>query len=352
MQSGIVSSHDLSEAIQLSKRLQVPVTRSLLDHGCIDERILEMANDLQLLVKDNLVAPDAAMISLRRLAAKEASPDELLDEIYSLPRFGQNAKTMVELLKRSGIVPEERLNQSMRLSKQSGASFKRTLILDGILSAGFFPAIARMQERCRQGKLTIDQAAEQLKTEYGFFMKAEQSQRSAVLQAEGLPAHAAKPARSDGHFDHSYNAIPSIAQLIEASGFVGQREIEQTYEKLLANPHLSAKVFEKMGLVKSEALTDVLKCQELIRKGELSAKDGIRALKICRNKKIGLRRALEEISGWSIFEARKERRNGMIFGFLTACLVGVAWAGIPILVGKLVLRPASGTDEEPTSDVD
>jgi hypothetical protein len=184
LKAGLVSSHDLSEAIQVSKRLQVPVSRVLLNSHTFTDEIFLIALDLQLLMDEDLINLESAVNSLRRVAGGKSTPDQVLDEIYSLPKFGRGTKALGELLRMSGIVSPEQIEEGLKECAQTGATLGSALILRGVLSAGFFPVILRVQERLRKGKMTSEDATTQLREEYDFWKKAESSQRFATLQAE------------------------------------------------------------------------------------------------------------------------------------------------------------------------
>ncbi|PWT95870.1 MAG: hypothetical protein C5B53_10695 [Candidatus Melainabacteria bacterium] len=366
-QSGLISSHDLSEAIQVSKRLQTPVSRVLMTSNCIDESLLDMSNHLQVLVAEELLSREEAYSCLRRLAGREIYADDLLDEIYSSPRFAQKTKLMADLVRKSGIVPQSQLDRVLQGSAKAGYSLKNALISEGILSAAFFPAILRLQERLRQGRLSIEQAAEQLKTEHAFWLKAEESQRFAALQSDALSEQVAKTriqiTHPKGAAHQSYSSLkslphaegqnpgtPTLTYLLEGAGFVRKRDLQTVYDKLLGDPLLSAYVFENLGLLKPEELATVLECHALIAKGQLGSEQAIQALKISRSKKIRLKRALEELTGWSGVQARAERRNGMLAGFAVGCAAALLSVALTEVTKKFFARFAK--PEQPIAVLD
>jgi len=348
VESGLVSSHDLSEAVQLSKRLQISVSRALLTSNCIDQSLLEMAFNLQLLVKEELLNREAAFMALRRLAAKEATADELLDEIYASPRFAHTTKTIAELLKLSGIVTAEQLEPVLEKSYKPGVSLRSALIGDGILSAGFFQVVVRIQERLRKGRLNIEQAVEQIKTEYGFWLKADESQKQRIFQTDAVieqPAftssqsgEAVAPKHDPGRsfFPNSDEHLrPTLAQYLEASGFLRRTELDLAYRKLLSDADLSAYMFESLGLIKPEEKANALMCHKLVDKGHVRPDEAIKALRLSRAKKIDFKSALQDLSGWSAVQARQERRKGLIFGVLIGCFGCSVGFGLWLLGRKL-----------------
>src|SRR5262249_26980856 len=151
---GLVSTHDLSEAVQVSKRLQIPVSRVLLNSHTFSDEVFRIALDLQVLMDEELINLESAVNSLRRVAGGKSSPDHVLDEIYSLPKFGKGTKQLAELLRASGIVAHDQIDEALNDVRQTGATLGSALILRGALSAGFLPVILRVQERVRKGKVS------------------------------------------------------------------------------------------------------------------------------------------------------------------------------------------------------
>jgi hypothetical protein len=184
IKAGVVSTHDLSEAVQVSRRLQLPVSRVLLTSGAFSDEVFLIALDLQLLMDEELINLESAINSLKRVASGKSTPDQVLDEIYSLPKFGRGSKSQAELLKLAGIVSDQQIEDALNECAKSGATLGSALILNGVLSAGFFPVVLRVQERLRKGKINSEDATRQLREEYAFWQKAEASQRFASLQAE------------------------------------------------------------------------------------------------------------------------------------------------------------------------
>jgi hypothetical protein len=111
------------------------------------------------------------------------------------------------------------------LGRRTGGSLGSALILRGVLSAGFFPAIFRVQERLRKGKITKAEAIKQLQDEHEFFKKAEESQRFAQLQNESTtrskdghrrgpqPSHGAGQDNAPPMNPSDYVVLPSVPRI-------------------------------------------------------------------------------------------------------------------------------------------
>jgi hypothetical protein len=357
IKSGLVSTHDLSEAVQVSKRLQTPVSRVLLDSSCFTETVLWMAVDLQHLMDEDLINQESAINSLKRVAAGKSSPDQVLDEIYSLPRFGAGSVGLAELLRVSKIVTAEQLENALKDSKKNGSSLASALILRGSLSAGFFPAILRLQEEIRKG-MDVDKAAKLLIEEYEVWQKAEESQRAQFqneatmrpAQKDVAPPPHVKPAAPEPqqyapprplppHLRPGRQFVPppvpppiptmardsnSLTNLLHSAGLISESEIQNVYEKALHDPALAAKLFEAAGVIANKDLEDVLHCHDRILKNELSSTEAARVLRLSKERNVPVDKVLEEFGAWTEARAREERTRGAVAGFAAGCVAGVA----------------------------
>jgi hypothetical protein len=368
IKSGLVSTHDLSEAVQVSKRLQSPVSRILLDSGCFTETVLWMAVDLQHLMDEGLINQESAINSLKRVAAGKSSPDQVLDEIYSLPRFGAGSAGLAELLRASKIVTSEQLENALKDSKKTGSSLGSALILRGSLSAGFFPAILRLQEEIRKG-MDVAKAAELLNEEYEVWQKAEESQRHAfqnestvrspqqdagpvphvtpgVPEPQHVPPRPLPPHLRSGRQTGSSFVPPpvptmahepnSLTELMRAAGLISESEIQDVYQKALHDPVLAAKLFEAAGIVANKDLEKVLHCHERVLKNELSSTEAARVLKLSTEKNVPIDKILEEFGGWTEARAREERMRGAAKGFAAGCIAGVAGMAAWLLLDRSI----------------
>jgi len=388
LKSGLVSTHDLSEAIQVSKRLQIPVSRVLLNSHTFTDEIYHFAIDLQVLMDEELINLEAAVTSLRRVAGGKSTPDQVLDEIYALPKFGRGAKALGELLQTSGIVSAEQIEEGLRESSQTGSTLGSALILRGVLSAGFLPVILRVQERVRKGKVTPEEATVQLRAEYDFWQKAESSQRFASLQAESHanmqelaekqsrspmppnyvpypieqtpagPAPAVSPqpgpaqttsAPAAAPVAHQSPVVPmqallaeveksphaaSLANMLNQAGMMESSDPQSAYRKALTDPHLVAQVFQAAGLIGQSDFANVSLCHQAVLKGELTIEQAAQALKLAKQMNIPVQQVLDEENGWTYARAQEARKKGMLTGFLAGCAATAVGVGLLLLTTR------------------
>lgn len=168
----VVSSADITEAIQVSKRLNVPIGRVLITSGCVTEKLLHAALDLQSLVREGEIPLDAALKALTRIDKHACSVKEALEHLNHRPKYGKGANNLADLLVDSNLVSQEQIDDALKTSFEYGTPLGSTLVFQGALSPSFFPSISAIQEKVTNGELSNEEAIEKLKEAFGLWLKA------------------------------------------------------------------------------------------------------------------------------------------------------------------------------------
>ncbi len=198
--AGIVTFGDLTEAIQVSRRLSVPIGRVLLVSGCVTEYLLEAALEAQPLVKDGTITRESAVEALRK-AYLEGSAREKPIDVDQISEDGQAlTKRLAELLIDSEIVTQEQLDQAMETSYSTGMPLGSALVLEGVLSPALFPSILRIQRNIREGRLSRQEGIDEIKSTFLHWMKAEESLSKSFIEDELLDLRLSPEAGLDQEF--------------------------------------------------------------------------------------------------------------------------------------------------------
>ncbi|MGH9551984.1 MAG: hypothetical protein ACRD3W_21540, partial [Terriglobales bacterium] len=162
VESGLVQLEDVTEAAQVSKRLQIPVGRVMIVSGCVNENLLEAALQAQILIQEGLVEVDTACEALRIVRDEGVPLQNVLvaaDELAGGPPDSDIASLLLD----SEIVSREQMELALEASSAGGVPLGSALVLQGILSPNLFPTVTQIQSHLRTGKLSKEEAIEQLK---------------------------------------------------------------------------------------------------------------------------------------------------------------------------------------------
>ncbi len=317
---GVVTSGDLQEAIQIAKRMNLPIGRVIVMSGVITEQNLQYALEAQSLIKDGLLDKETALASLKSCYKKGVTLQDALAEQKWAPRQDRMSNKLGELLMDSNMVSQAQLDSALNTSFETGMPLGGTLVLQGVLSAQLLPMVLTAQEQIRDGKITRNEAVEQLKSAVLFWAKADEvankgtysdmiSEQAptgrAVATSSGVvapitrempaPPPSREPRRQQ-HFAPVGGGVDlSLVDMMKFSGFCGDHDIYEAVERALANSEIASRLFMATGLLTQASLDNFLRCRSLIRRGVISQEQALEALSIWQDQGISLDEAFQDM---------------------------------------------------------
>lgn len=339
---GRLTTGDLTEAIQISKRMGVPIGRVLVMSGCVTEPDLQQALRLQSLIKDGLVDLEMGIKALEKTFKEGIDIEESLKAFNWVPQRDSAGNKLGDLLIDSSIVTSGQLERALEASFQSGMPLGGTLVLQGVLSAQMLPTVLHTQEQIRDGKMNREEAVQTLKTALMFWAKADQSKQDefqspifnqdasnkiqmaaqAMAQEKTVPsverppiapdpappqavppAAAAAPmaaapistAASSATAGVATPNVISLLELLKLSGFCTQQSIDTAIVQALNDNRLASKLLLAIGFLDADTLNTYVKCQALIARGVLRTDQVLYALNSIRHRKITFEQAIAEL---------------------------------------------------------
>ncbi|MDZ4832372.1 MAG: hypothetical protein SGJ27_01090 [Candidatus Melainabacteria bacterium] len=315
--AGIITSGDLTEAIQVSRRLGVPIGQALLVSRCVTDNVLEAALEAQPLVKDGTITRQAAVDALRK-SYEEGSPLRDFLEFHegTSEDSQQTSKRLAELLLDSEIVTQDQVDQALMTSFSSGMPLGSALVLEGVLSPSLFPSILRIQRNIREGKVGRQEGISELRSTFLHWIKAEESlARQHEIEGSGEVYSQAEIEEAIHSFvapeyaEHASNIIPPsspapaaapqvqppqpaprpvqpprdpvvieqpapvasneparLFDVLKDSGNIKPSDLQSAFEKILDDPIASGKLFILLGLTDENVVKNALKSQPHLSK--------------------------------------------------------------------------------------
>lgn len=371
----LLDTSDVIEAIQVSHRLQIPVGRVLIMAGTVSEQLLQAALQAQIVINEGLVSVEVAGDALRIVARDHRTLQQALQQL-NVPNYQQElSNSLVDLLLDSNIVSQEQLELAMRTSNEADIPLSGALVLQGTLSANFFPSILRAHDQIRTHEKSREEAIAELKESFLIWLKADESwnsladalhtdlrhghedqlvaptSESEILSVtldtvEAEPETAVKTANPNQNgataasetSASSANATanpevipPKLIELFKQAGVFTQQEVQRGYEQMLTDPLLSGRVFIAMGLTDEPTLQFSLRCHGLIKKGLLTEDQAIRAIRGLRSgMKTQEEVLVEQASEQHPYFEKKWRSNTLRAlggGLVGALVAGIALSG-------------------------
>lgn len=324
----IVSSADLTEAIQVSRRLGVPIGRVLLSSGILSQALLEAALEAQPLVNEGKLEKARITEALKEFHRSGKPIGAFLDIELSHKHKDSSEDRLGDLLLDSDIVTQEQIDKALQTSFDAGVPLGSALMLQGVLSPSIFPSIIRIQKAIKDGSLTREEGIHEIKSTFVHWVKADVSLRREMFDEAGQPellgphdsggddeSYVAPPAskvrkdksvqlsdaslerilkksRADevkqeadeqleggGGPDDSLGPPPKLVELLKEAGLFTQADIQRAYQRVLDDPIESCKLLLCLGIADEATLKTALRCHSLREQGKISDADAVFVIK-------------------------------------------------------------------------
>jgi hypothetical protein len=240
VKAGLLQPGDVVEAIQVSKRVQIPIGRVLIASGLVSEGFLQTVLQAQLLIRDGLVSAEQAIDAMNLVANLNIPLKEALQKLNLTPEYTADTVSLAEILLDSNIVTQEQLEAALATSSRSGVPLSAALVLQGVLSQSFFPSLVRAQQQLL-ALSPRDRIIDELKSSFLVWLKAEESLRTEfaldggsghksleqqIDSEEQPPANGAKEAKAGSRKDFNQPSVSPedsatyLVELLKASGII------------------------------------------------------------------------------------------------------------------------------------
>ncbi len=159
--AGIIRQEVLMEALQIAKKSSTPVGRVLMTIGELSERNLQVAIEVQSMVRDQLISPEFGIRALNQCARTQVPLEETFRRLGWTPPAERTTNTSNELgrlLIDCGVITETVLEQGLRQSIENDLPLGRCLVLSRVITANFLASALTAQVLFRDGKISYDQA--------------------------------------------------------------------------------------------------------------------------------------------------------------------------------------------------
>ncbi|MBX9941325.1 MAG: hypothetical protein K2Y32_18830 [Candidatus Obscuribacterales bacterium] len=375
--ASIVSSAEMTEAIQVSKRLAVPIGRVLTMSGCVREDVLEGALQLQRLIREGTLSVDGGIETLKRVHEDRVELAEALTTESQRMALLDTAESLGELLLDSNIISEDDLVKAMQTSFDNGVPLGTTLVLQGLLSPSLFPSILSVHKNIVRGVTGRDDGVKEIQEIFLHWLKAEESLRAhstykeserkndqieagaAVTAVTIAPAidkkteeeqaaektvkggeartgdsKEAKEAKKDANSAAKTVADSELrlVDLLKQSGIFSQADVQKRYEALLRDPERSARFFIELGLIGVDDAKVALRAHGLLAKGNLSKEEAIYAV---RNDRVSdYEKSIVEVKEEKVKRYMDQQWRGRMSTVIGGALVGAVVAGFSISRNK------------------
>lgn len=278
--AGIIRQEVLMEALQIAKKSSTPVGRVLMTIGELSERNLQVAIEVQSMVRDQLISPEFGIRALNQCARTQVPLEETFRRLGWTPPAERTTNTSNELgrlLLDCGVITETVLEQGLRQSIENDLPLGRCLVLSRVITANFLASALTAQVLFRDGKISYDQAINGLRASAKKAQPIEDS-----LQESGAYA--------------SEKGKVKVGDLLAQAGIVSEADKATAVERGLSDGMPVGEVFVQSGMISPSVLDESLKLQEMVNNGQMSTLQAAAILSQANARNVPMEAVIQEKS--------------------------------------------------------
>lgn len=278
--AGIIRQEVLMEALQIAKKSSTPVGRVLMTIGELSERNLQVAIEVQSMIRDQLISPEFGIRALNQCARTQVPLEETFRRLGWTPPAERTTNTTNELgrlLIDAGIITEMVLEQGLRQSVENDLPLGRCLVLSRVITANFLASALTAQVLFRDGKISYDQAINGLRASAKKAQPIEDS-----LQESGAYA--------------SEKGKVKVGDLLAQAGIVSEADKATAVERGLSEGMPVGEVFVQSGMISPSVLDESLKLQEMVNNGQMSSLQAAAILNQANARNVPMEAVIQEKS--------------------------------------------------------
>ncbi len=275
--ANVIRPEVLMEALQIAKKSTTPLGRVLMSIGEISESDLQVAIEVQSLLREGVIANDFGIKALN-LACKSKIPlEEAFRRLGWQPpqRESMSSNELGELLQAAGVVTSERMEEAVRQSHENNLPVGVVWCSIVQFLQRFWASALTAQVLLRDGKISREQAVEGLRSA---------SRKQQTIEESLQQVGAYKPGKESVR----------VGDLLTSAGIVTEGDKITAVEVGLESHRQIGDVLVQSGMISNTTLEESLKLQDLVAQGHLTAAQAAEILRTAHTQGVTVRAVLEE----------------------------------------------------------
>lgn len=275
--ANVVRPEVLMEALQIAKKSSTPLGRVLMSIGEISEFDLQIAIEVQSLLREGVIATDFGIRALNAASKSKIPLEEAFKRLGWQPpqRETMSSNELGELLFTAGVVTRERLDEASKQSQDNNLPVGRCLVLARAISPALLASALTAQVLLRDGKISREQAVDGLRSA---------SKKQQTIEESLQQVGAYKPVKESVR----------VGDLLTSAGIVTEGDKITAVEVGLESHRQIGDVLVQSGMISNATLEESLKLQDLVAQGHLNSIQAAEILKTAHTQGVTVREVLEE----------------------------------------------------------
>lgn len=248
---GIVHRDQLGEAIRMAGEVALPLGRALVLYGYLTQDELNIALELQSLIKNKGLPLPTAIEAYKFIRTRNIDLGEaLLAAGYTGTQASASASRLGTMLLDSSLITQEQLDLAQRAGYETGQPIGRMLVLMGVLNQETVDGALEVQKAFRAERISYSQALRTLNP------NPEKSAANKALGTSGQDKASQKQIR--------------LGELLMLSGILNESDILNALEYGITKQKPFGEILIELGLLTQSVLELALNLQKLVCDGTLT----------------------------------------------------------------------------------
>lgn len=287
LEAGLINSDQFSKAMQRSLATGLPLGRILVLNNTLADSVLNMALDLQVRIRDEMITRLEAIDALRSSAGIDGDdmpdPNRVAQAQAALKAPRKHGVRIGEMFVRAGLLTETDVMNALETGLATDQLIGQVLVGQGFITEQILEAALGLQKMVDSNHLEVEKAVDTL----------------SMIQSQGITYDEAVESL---HIAETTTAETiSFDHMLVLARVLTESEIADAFHAAMEQAKIVGQIFMMTGHIDKHTLKAALRAHFLLQKGAISQDDAVVGLDYCMHSssKLSFDGALQEL-GWDI----------------------------------------------------
>lgn len=287
LEAGLINADQFSKAMQRSLATGLPLGRILVLNNTLADAILNLALDLQVRVRDDMLTREEALDALRSAAGIEGDdlpdPNRVAQAQAALKAPRKHGVRIGEMFVRAGLLTETDVMNALETGLATDQLIGQVLVGQGFITEQILEAALGLQKMVDGNHVDVDKAVDTL----------------SMIQSQGITYDEA--VESLQIEETTTTETISFDHMLVLARVMTENEIHEAFAKAMEDPRIVGQILLMTGHLDKGILKAALRAHFLLQKGAISQDDAVVGLDYTMHSsnKLSFDGALQEL-GWDI----------------------------------------------------
>lgn len=270
LEAGLLNIDELCRAVYTACKNSLPLGRVLTMLGIVRHSHVEIALNLQNLIRQNVLSQALAAHALRLVVVAKKTPAQALAELGWEGDISRDQDNLGAILEEAGILTAKVIEDSRGLSRHVGLPLSRVLVLQGLISNRILDAAYNAQRLMRSGRADRAQALNAL------------SSAATLVEFQKDQVNSRPP-------------FIKLSEILLLAGLLTEADV-QKFSTLDQDAMSLGEYIVESGMFSAELIASAIRLQDMVTRFEITPHRAAGILRVRHTRGLSLRKAMRELA--------------------------------------------------------